>query len=326
MVTSEVIINEKRCRGCGYCVQFCPRECLKIYSNKISRFGYTMPMLISPEQCNTCGFCAQMCPHWAVEVNLVTDTQGKDIVREKIAGPPRLALTPPVANCGGCQRPTVGRIIAEVLDELMIGDKTMAIDAISCGGCSAFSLDFGYVSGPFEHPTDITIATKRAHPYAVVFTVLDNGIYDVIGLDSLINALICGENITVISCNGASYGPWPMGWHVAPMNTWITTTEGRELVVGKYPLHTAELAATFAGVAYSARGAVASPDDYQLTKSYIKTAFQKQLDNIGLSFVEVLCACNALSYEPPLGCLEWIHDEMVREFPLGEYKNVDQVQ
>jgi 2-oxoglutarate ferredoxin oxidoreductase subunit beta len=139
------------------------------------------------------------------------------------------------------------------------------------------------------------------------------------------NALLYGKNITVISCNGADYGPWPKKWHVAPVNSWITTPAGRELVVGKEVLRAAELAATFRGVAYSARGALTSPDDYQRTKGYIKTALGKQVDKVGFSFVEVLCTCFPLSYEAPLECLEWIKEKMIRELPLGEFKSVSHI-
>lgn len=326
MGTSEVIIDEERCHGCDYCVQFCPRGCLEIAGDKINRLGYAIPVLTNPEQCNTCGICAWMCPHWAVEVYRSVGAQGKAVIREKVAGTPRLALTPPLANCSGCQHPTVGRIIAEVLDELGIDGKAIAIDGIGCGGSSAFDMDFGHVLGVYERPADIAIAMKRTHPDAVVFAVQDSRKCDAIGIDSFINALTCGEKITIISCNEPKYGPWPDRWHMGPTITWITTPEGRELITGEYPLHIAELAATFRQVAYSARGAIISPRDYQQTKSYVMTALQKQMDNVGFSFVEILCACCSLTYDAPVDCLKWIKEKMVTELPLGEFKNVDRVK
>jgi 2-oxoglutarate ferredoxin oxidoreductase subunit beta len=322
VVTSEVIIDKQRCRGCGYCMEFCPRGCLQTTGKFISQLGYAMPMLTKSEQCNTCGFCVEMCPHWAIEVNLLLEDQGEAVIRENIAGPPKLALTPPVANCSGCQRPTVGRIIAEVLEELAMGGEVIAIDAITCGGCSTFGVDFGYILGPYDSPIDIAIATKRANPKAVIIVVQDSCNRNNIALDSFICGLTFLDKITVISCNGPEYGPWPNNWHFPTTLNWITTPRGRELVEGEYPLHIAELAASLKGVAYSARGALTSPDDYQRTKSYIRTALQKQKDNVGSSFVEVLCACFPLTYDASLSCLKWIKDKMISEFPLGEFKNV----
>jgi len=84
--------------------------------------------------------------------------------------------------------------------------------------------------------------------------------------------------------------------------------------------------AAFKGAAYSARGAFNTPANYQRTKRYIKTAFQKQMDKVGLSFVEILCACPANWRMSPTDSLKWIEEKMVPEFPLGELKNVDKIE
>ena len=96
--------------------------------------------------------------------------------------------------------------------------------------------------------------------------------------------------------------------------------------MGENALHLAERVATFAGVTYSARGAITSPDDYEQTKSYIRTAFRTQMANAGASFVEVLCACFAQAYESPGDTLKWIHEKVVAELPLLEFKNAGQMK
>ena len=70
MVGPEVNISEKYCKGCGYCVVFCPRGCLEIKGDKFTALGYLVPTFTHPEQCNTCASCAQMCPECAIEINL----------------------------------------------------------------------------------------------------------------------------------------------------------------------------------------------------------------------------------------------------------------
>ena len=77
-------------------------------------------------------------------------------------------------------------------------------------------------------------------------------------------------------------------------------------------------------MAYSARGAVNTPANYQATKRYLKTAFQKQIDNIGLSYVEVISACPVQWHLTPLDALKRV-DSIIAEFPLGEFKNVDKI-
>ncbi len=332
MVTSEVIVDEQRCLGCGYCVQFCPRDCLKMTKDKISRQGYYQPTLTNPGECSRCGVCVWMCPHWAIEVNFCFEDKDKAVIKEKVAGPPRLALEPPFAECPGCQHPTVGRIIAEVLDELGVGDKAIALDGIPCAISSAFGTDFGRKLTYDESAPNLATAIKRSSSDAVVLAVqgywgLADFSFDV---NSFIGALIRGEKFTMILCNMPYYGPKDgrpvpatelVEGRLEPA-TRINTPEGQKLIVGGYPLHIAELVSMFKGVAYSARGAITSVKDYQLTKSYIRTALQKQIDNVGFSFVEVLCVCCDPTYSAPVDCLKWVKEKMVIEFPLGEFRNV----
>lgn len=332
MVTSEVVINEQRCLGCGYCVQFCPRHCLEMTKDKISRRGYYQPTLTKPEQCNRCGVCVWMCPHWAIEVNPYSKDKSKIAIKEKVIGPPRLALAPPLAGCPGCQHPVVGRIIAEVLDELGVGNRAVALEAIPCAISSAFGTDFGRKLTHDESASDLATIIKRTSPDDIVLAVQGYwGLADFsLDINSFIGALIRGEKFTMILCNMPYYGPRdgrpvpvtePIEGRLEPA-TRINTPEGQKLITGGYPLRVAELVATFEGVAYSARGTITSVKDYQRTKSYIKNAVQKQIDNAGFSFVEVLCVCCDITYSSPVDCLKWIGERMVTEFPLGEFKDV----
>jgi 2-oxoglutarate ferredoxin oxidoreductase subunit beta len=83
--------------------------------------------------------------------------------------------------------------------------------------------------------------------------------------------------------------------------------------------------ATIKGVAYSARSAVNSPANFQRTKRYVKAAFQKQMDDVGLSFLEILTACPVNWHMTPVDALDWMAEKQIAEYPLGEFKNVDQI-
>ena len=96
--------------------------------------------------------------------------------------------------------------------------------------------------------------------------------------------------------------------------------------MGGYPAHTAELAAVFKGVAYTARGAVNNPANYQRTKKYVRKAFQKQIDGVGLGFVEIISACPPNWHMSPAESLTWIEEQMLVEFPLGEFKDVNLIE
>ncbi|MBA7570202.1 Ferredoxin-type protein NapF [subsurface metagenome] len=330
MLKSEVIIDEKRCFGCGYCVQFCPKQCLEQSINKIGYRGYALPELTKPDQCNACGICVRMCPHWAITVNSYSNARAETETKKKVIGPPRLVQDPPLAGCAGCQHPTVGRIIAEVVDELGLGEKTVALDDIPCSVSSAFGTDFGLMLAHDENALDLATIKKRTSPHNIIIAV--QGFWGLADFsfdnNAFINTLIRGDNLTVILCNTPYFGPAdgrpapvnePIEGRLVPV-THINTPEGRKIIRGGYPMHIAELVATFEGVAFSARGTLASPKYYQQTKQYVRTALQTQVNEIGLSFVEVLCTCCDPTYSAPAESLKWIKEKMIPKFPLGEFK------
>ena len=104
-----------------------------------------------------------------------------------------------------------------------------------------------------------------------------------------------------------------------------TTPLGRNTSSG-YTLNMAEMIATVRGVAYSARGAMNTAANYQRTKRYVMTALQKQMDNVGFSFVEIVSACPTGWHVTPLESLKRIEEKVLLESPLGEFKNVDSIQ
>jgi 2-oxoglutarate ferredoxin oxidoreductase subunit beta len=250
----------------------------------------------------------------------------KALKREKVVATPRAMLMPP-PGCPGCQHPTIGRIIAEVLEELDIYGKAIGIMGIGChAGIAMLNIDV--VMGAHGRPPDMATAIKRLSPDTIVFTVQGDGDCIAIGADPFIGALTRGEKFSIIVCNNANYGT--TGGQMAPTTLvgQITTTSsgGRDATVSGYPVHIPELATMFKGVAYSARGAVNTPANYQRTKRYIRAALQKQIDGVGLSFVEVLSACPPNWHLSPVESLKWVAEKMIPEFPLGEFKNVDRIE
>lgn len=62
-----VHIIDDRCKGCGFCIEFCPRNLLKI-SDRINARGYHPPEVIDEAGCIQCGLCALLCPDFAIYV------------------------------------------------------------------------------------------------------------------------------------------------------------------------------------------------------------------------------------------------------------------
>ena len=64
----QIHINKERCKGCGYCVDFCPRDALKM-SNELNTRGYLLPMVDDETKCSACGYCEAICPEFAIKVS-----------------------------------------------------------------------------------------------------------------------------------------------------------------------------------------------------------------------------------------------------------------
>jgi len=63
----KIVINEIICKGCGLCVNACPKKIL-VMSDELNLKGYHPAKLIDEEACISCAMCAIMCPDVAIKV------------------------------------------------------------------------------------------------------------------------------------------------------------------------------------------------------------------------------------------------------------------
>jgi 2-oxoglutarate ferredoxin oxidoreductase subunit delta len=68
----RVIINPNWCKGCGFCVAYCPTGALEM-SEGYNAKGYHPPMVKSAEDCRDCKFCEKVCPEFAIFVTSIKD-------------------------------------------------------------------------------------------------------------------------------------------------------------------------------------------------------------------------------------------------------------
>jgi len=61
----DVYVLRERCKGCGFCVEFCPTHVLEM-SHDYNPKGYHYPIVAKPEACNGCDLCGMFCPDFAV--------------------------------------------------------------------------------------------------------------------------------------------------------------------------------------------------------------------------------------------------------------------
>jgi len=242
---------------------------------------------------------------------------------KKIFGKPESLKPAPHLYCPGCGHGIIHRLVAEVIDELGVREKTVAVAPV---GCAVFAYDyfnFDVTEAPHGRPPAAATGIKRVLPDRVVFTYQGDGDLAAIGTAETVHAANRGENITIIFVNNANYGM--TGGQMAPTTIigqkTATTPFGRDPKRDGYPLHMCELLSSLEGVAYLERVAVYNPKNVINAKRAIKKAFQNQISGKGFSLVEVVSQCPVDWGMTPHDAIRWVEEVLVKNYPLGVYKD-----
>jgi len=71
----RVKLAKSLCKGCGYCVEFCPRKVFE-GSGEDSERGVSLPRIARPMACTLCGLCTRLCPDLALTMTEEEDECG----------------------------------------------------------------------------------------------------------------------------------------------------------------------------------------------------------------------------------------------------------
>jgi 2-oxoglutarate ferredoxin oxidoreductase subunit delta len=85
MLKGQVAIVVERCKGCGFCVEFCPTKVL-VLSPAYNAKGYHPPEVVAAEKCSGCDLCGMYCPDFAIHGWKITKEKETDATVSDVVG------------------------------------------------------------------------------------------------------------------------------------------------------------------------------------------------------------------------------------------------
>ena len=224
--------------------------------------------------------------------------------------------------CPGCGHGVVHRLIAEVIEEMGIQDKTIGIAPVGCSVLAYNYFDIDMQEAAHGRAPALATAIKRMLPEKFIFTYQGDGDLAAIGTAETVHAVNRGEKIIIVFINNGIYGM--TGGQMAPttlegMPT-STSPYGRDLKTMGNPLKITELVAHLPGAYYVTRQSVHTPANARKAKNAIKQAFENQAKGLGVSFIEIVSNCNSGWKLSPVKANEWMEQNMFPFYPLGDIK------
>jgi 2-oxoglutarate/2-oxoacid ferredoxin oxidoreductase subunit beta len=225
--------------------------------------------------------------------------------------------------CPGCSHGTVHRVVADVIEEMGMQDKTIGVAPVGCAVFIYNYLELDFAESAHGRAPALATAIKRLNPDRLVFTYQGDGDLAAIGTAETIHACNRGENIAIIFVNNGIYGM--TGGQMAPttldgMKT-STCPYGRNVELNGYPLNITELLAKLEGTCYVTRQSVHTAAGVKKTKKAIRKAFDNSMQKKGTSIVEVVSSCNSGWKMTPVQANQWMEENMFPAYPLGDLKD-----
>lgn len=246
---------------------------------------------------------------------------------KQVFGRPETLTDNPTHYCPGCTHGIIHRLIAEVIDELGVRERTVGISPVGCAVLAYDYFNCDFVEASHGRAPAVATGIKRVLPDSVVFCYQGDGDLASIGAAEIVHAATRGEKITVIFVNNAIYGM--TGGQMAPTTLpgqrTTTSPRGRDVESAGHPIRVAELLSSLSGVAYIARVCATSPANVTKAKRAVRKAFETQIDGKGFSLVEFLSTCPINWGMSPLEAMKWVDERMSLYYPLGDYTQVPEV-
>ena len=246
-----------------------------------------------------------------------------DIAGSTVAGfKPRLLQSADHTFCGGCGEPVAMRILLELIDEMGLAERTIAVIGHGCYGQFVTTIDVDVLQCLHGRAPSCATGLKRMRPNCLVFTLTGDGDMVNEGLQEVLHTAARGEAITSILLNNGVFGD--TGGHMTATTVLgqrtKTSLEGRDPSYHGYPIPVGDLISRLDGASYVARGAVHNAGVTAQAKRMLRGALENQLEGRGFGFVELLTMCPTGWFIPPSAGPDYMVESLEKAYPLGILK------
>ena len=250
----------------------------------------------------------------------------EDLIRPEniVKAKPSLMNDTAMHYCPGCSHGVVHRLVAEIIEEMGVSERTIGICPVGCAVFAYRYLDIDWQEAAHGRAPAVATACKRLWNDRLVFTYQGDGDLGCSGACETIHALNRGEKITIIFINNAIYGM--TGGQMAPttllgMKT-STCPYGRQPDLHGYPLNITDLAASLEGTAYVTRQSVHNVAAVLKAKKAIRHAFENSMNGIGSNLVEIVSTCSTGWKTSPVEANKWMEENMFKYYHIGDLKDI----
>ena len=222
--------------------------------------------------------------------------------------------------CPGCGHGTAHKLIAQLLVELGIQDRTIFLSPVGCAVFAYYYMDTGNIQCSHGRAPAVGTGIRRTHKDAIIISYQGDGDLAAIGTAEIIHAANRGENMTVFFINNAIYGM--TGGQMAPTTLegqkTMTTPLGRSGGRDGHPIGMAEVMDALKTPIFIERVSFSTPAKVLKARKVFRKALQNQIDKKGFSFVEILSPCPINWKMDPVQARKWMQENLE---PIYKVKN-----
>lgn len=225
--------------------------------------------------------------------------------------------------CPGCGHGTAHKLIAELLVDLDIQDRTIFLSPVGCSVFAYYYMDTGNIQCAHGRAPAVGTGIRRTHKDAILISYQGDGDLAAIGTAEIIHAANRGENMTVFFINNAIYGM--TGGQMAPTTLegqkTLTTPLGRSSGRDGNPIGMAEVMNALKAPVYIERVSLSTPGKVLKARKVFKKALENQIEKKGFSFVEVLSPCPINWKMDPVEARSWMQAQLEPLYPVKNFRD-----